>query len=304
LLDEFLIGKPAGQARLLRLYATWYVLRRMRTRAARETIIYSQAVRARSYVRRAADLLQWLDEHGKELTSLRQSDLDQWLAGTSLDRHISPFLTWAHDRRLIGDVRAPRREASEPGDAIDSDVHWNAISDLLHDDRTPLELRVAGLFVLLFGQQLTRITQLTVDHVHCGPVSVEVRFGKTLIVLPPLLDDLVRDLLHVRGHSSLPTSQSRTWLFPGAAPGRPLTAGNLGRRLRELDLIPVIRTARNAAMLHLAAEIPTPLLAELIGISPGRAASWANLAKRNWIGYLAHKADHPPPRDETDEHIE
>jgi hypothetical protein len=45
--------------------------------------------------------------------------------------------------------------------------------------------------------------------------------------------------------------------------------------------------ARKAAMFQLAAEIPAPVLAELLGLSPTTASRWASLAARDWSHYTA-----------------
>jgi hypothetical protein len=48
--------------------------------------------------------------------------------------------------------------------------------------------------------------------------------------------------------------------------------------------------SRKAALFQLAAEMPAPVLAELLGITDTNAADWAKLAARDWTGYLADRA--------------
>ncbi|MEU6832117.1 hypothetical protein ABZ894_25990 [Nocardia beijingensis] len=52
--------------------------------------------------------------------------------------------------------------------------------------------------------------------------------------------------------------------------------------------------ARHAAMFHLAADMPTPVLAELLGLAPITATRWAILSSRNWAQYTAmrHTSHH------------
>lgn len=298
-LDRLLADRPAEQARIVRTYATWQVLRRLHASSATAPVSYARAHRARSCISRAADLLAWLEQRGQDLSTLRQTDLDQWLCEAPGGRnYIAPFLTWTRSRRLTGDVTVHRPPESEPTAGMDHDDRWALVNELLHTQHAAIELRVAGLFVLLFAQPLSRISTLTVGDVHLGDRRVEVRFGTDMIVLPDPLADLVRDMVGRRCHSSYP-DQQRTWLFPGGAPGRPLTDLALGQRLRDLGM-PRIRNARNSALMHLAAQLPSPILASLLGLHPSRAAAWGNLANRDWAAYAAHRAHRPDRRGSTD----
>jgi len=40
-------------------------------------------------------------------------------------------------------------------------------------------------------------------------------------------------------------------------------------------------------MVQLAAEIPAPVLADLLGLRPHTAVRWATLAARDWAAYTA-----------------
>jgi hypothetical protein len=46
-------------------------------------------------------------------------------------------------------------------------------------------------------------------------------------------------------------------------------------------------------MFQLAAEIPTPILADLLGLTPNTATRWAALAARDWSQYTAQRASTP-----------
>jgi hypothetical protein len=63
----------------------------------------------------------------------------------------------------------------------------------------------------------------------------------------------------------------------------------------SFDTIP--SDARKAAMFQLAAEIPTPILAELLGLSPTTATRWDALAARDWSQYTALRRPQPATRD-------
>jgi hypothetical protein len=47
-----------------------------------------------------------------------------------------------------------------------------------------------------------------------------------------------------------------------------------------------VRAARNTALADVAADLPPPVLAQLIGIRIGTAIRWAGYARRDWSAYL------------------
>ena len=42
-------------------------------------------------------------------------------------------------------------------------------------------------------------------------------------------------------------------------------------------------------MFHLAATMPTPILTEILGLSPSTATRWAALAARDWSAYTTQR---------------
>ena len=78
------------------------------------------------------------------------------------------------------------------------------------------------------------------------------------------------------------------WLFSGLDPGLPLTASQLGQRLRRLGVRPA--ASRRSALVHLAAHLPAAVLAQSLGLSPGTAVRWAGQAGADWAAYAASLA--------------
>ena len=74
------------------------------------------------------------------------------------------------------------------------------------------------------------------------------------------------------------------WLFPGKHPLRPAAAKTLAERLNRIG---VTRNARVAAFHDLAAQIPSPVLAELIGYNPNFLAERATALGVPWPTYPA-----------------
>ena len=60
---------------------------------------------------------------------------------------------------------------------------------------------------------------------------------------------------------------------------------NIRGQLVERGIQP--NTARKAAMFQLAGEIPTPILAGILGLGTHTAVRWAALAARDWSKYTA-----------------
>jgi hypothetical protein len=68
----------------------------------------------RAKVQAASGFLDWLTSHRLDLATLGQGHLDRWLVTHRLDvaRDLSPFLSWARQRRLCGQLTIPRRPRS------------------------------------------------------------------------------------------------------------------------------------------------------------------------------------------------
>ncbi|MGH3630438.1 MAG: hypothetical protein ACRDRL_23720, partial [Sciscionella sp.] len=244
---------------LLHRYAIWHVLRRLRQRNNGRHVSYGQHVGARQHVRGAITLLDWLTSHDLTLTTARQGDLDTWL--TSKDskhrREAGHFIRWAKAQKLTGLDFAATKWDGPAGD-FDTEIRWQQAHRLLHDDTITTGDRVAGLLVLLYAQWPAAITRLTLAHVRADEHQVRLRLGHEPIVLPEPLAELVLQLVAARhGHATLGDQGTSPWLFPGGRPGQPISAEQLGERLRQLGLRP--GQDRSGALFALATELPAAL---------------------------------------------
>ncbi|MGW5229925.1 hypothetical protein ACWEP5_33975 [Nocardia niigatensis] len=125
------------------------------------------------------------------------------------------------------------------------------------------------------------------------PDSVTVTFDTVAIDMPAPLDELLREHLDHGGPAS--HANHDTWLFPGRLPGKHLVTENIRGELVAHGIRP--HHARHAAMFGLAAEMPTPVLSELLGLSPTTAGRWAALSARTWAHYTAMR--HTSLRDQS-----
>ncbi|MGA2529237.1 MAG: hypothetical protein ABSG36_08775 [Acidimicrobiales bacterium] len=283
-LDDLLAGVPTKPAQTIRAFASWRIFRRARRKAERGTLSENGVKWARLRIRQALLFLEWLADHGIKLDELAQPNLDLWLAGGPTTRYVvRDFLTWARARRLAPDLKVPLRQVRRPVQAVDEDERWDQVDRLLSDQGIELDVRVAGLFALLYGQHMSRVSRLRRVDLVIEPGRVSVRFGEDQVTLPPGLDDLAVALLERRGHALVRGGSS--WLFPGGTPGRPITTERFRRKLAEAGV--VLRPSRQAALLQLAAELPAPVLADLLGLHENTAVQWVRAARGDWSAYAA-----------------
>jgi ribosomal protein L40E len=292
-LEELLGELPSHHGRLIRPFAHWFVLRRARRRTHRRSYTSAAGHSARHRIRIAVDFLGWLDEHGLTLESVGQADIDRWLTGGPTPRRdVALFLTWAADRRLTRRFTVPARSFREPPHRLLSDEErCQQLRRCLTDTSLPIDVRAAGALIALFGIPISRIVGLTVDHISQRDETTYLTVDQHPVLLPPSLAALLRMAAQAQSQSALGRSQPRVqWLFPGSrSPGRHVASGTLGRRLRQHGI--EARSTRNTALLALAADLPAPVLADLLGLHVATASRWVVYAKRDWSTYLAARAE-------------
>lgn len=234
----------------------------------------------------AIAFLAFLSARRHELAGATHKDVDDWLAeGPPSAPEVRDFLAWAAERRLAERFDLPGR-ARQEGAVTADDERWAAARLLLHDEDVELTDRVAGLLVLLYGQQLSRITALRRDQVELTSGGARLHLGATALEVPPPLEKLLARFVNERRPFSGVGSPTATpWLFPGLDPGLPLTAGQLGQRLRRLGIGPA--AGRRSALAHLAGSLPAAALAQALGLSPGTAVRWAGAVGADWAAYAA-----------------
>jgi integrase len=133
------------------------------------------------------------------------------------------FLQWARGRGLAGDLNVPLPPRQEPERLLPEREHIHQLDRCLTDDVMPLDLRVGGALVLLFGMLVSRITQLTKDDVIEDGQTTWLAIDGHRLLLPAKLAHLVRQL---RDQDEPRWTLGRLggpvpWLFPGQSPARP-----------------------------------------------------------------------------------
>jgi hypothetical protein len=290
-LDQTLATRPPRHARMIRPFVHWSLLRRARRRAALRRYPASANRWLKTQITTALQLLTWLDKRDQPLAQLTQPDLDAWLATGNSDTYsIRYFLNWASGRGLAPKLTVPTRPRQQPAQFLDEATRWQQLRRCLTDETMPLDVRAAGALILLFGLTIIRIRHLTTEHLTMRGDHVLLAAGDNPVVLPPRLADLLNRLAAgpPTPFVNLANRAHRRWLFPGLVPGRPTGAG-LGKRLQLHDID--ARTARNGALIALAADLPAPVLAQMLGMHTVTAVRWADLAQKDWTSYLAARSN-------------
>lgn len=75
-LEVTLASYPKSIASIVRMFAEWHSLRRLRRKAKEKAVTISAGKWARARLRAAADFLKWLEDSDKDLGSCRQQDGD------------------------------------------------------------------------------------------------------------------------------------------------------------------------------------------------------------------------------------
>lgn len=290
------------QRQILHRYAIWHLLRRLRRRNNGQPATIQQYMVVHQHVRAAVVLLGWLAAQHLTLATCRQADLERWVSsGEASHRyHAGHFVRWAARNRLTT-LFFPATRWQGPTRALDDRARWDAARRLLHDDMLGARDRLAGLLVLLYAQPVARVSRLTTGHVTTDGTTVRIRLGPAPITLPGPAADIARQLLDgKRGHATTGAGNPSPWLFPGGQPGRPINAGHLGQRLKDLGIQP--GQARSTALLQLAAELPAALLARMLGIHISVAVAWQHASAGDWASYAADVSRRTRPQPVPSRH--
>src|SRR5664280_1854796 len=218
-------------------------------------------------------------------------------------------LGWAHRRGIAEQLTVPTVPRQDPARILNEDDRWAQLNRCLTDTTMPLDVRAAGALILLFGLPTSRIRQLRAEHLHEHDGATYLHVGVHPLIVPPKLAVLLHELTQSPGRQARIATDGTGpgWIFPGLLPGLP--AGHAGFSRKLLDHGIDSRPARNAALVALIADLPAPILADLLGLHITTAVRWTEVAKRDWTDYLAARAadldtladrgrdrSNPPPR--------
>lgn len=269
-----------------RAFTEWHHLRQLREQADRAPLKRGHGLGAQHEITAITAFLIELESSGLTLASCRQTHVDDWLVRNPTLGRIHHFLAWAVKRGHAHDVIAPtpqtrRTRHTLPGD----DERWRLIQHLIEFPDLQTRDRAAGLLVLLYSQQTSRLVTLRVSDVTIAEDRVTLALGDVPLLVPPPVDRLLTDLVELRRGYAAVDVGTNPWLFPGGRSGTHLSSSQMGVRLRRIGIPP--RLARNTALIDLAGELPAVVLAKLLGFSVKRAVTWNAEAGNTYPRYSA-----------------
>ena len=282
---------PDGEdRRTLTTYATWRILHRARRRARvrpTPTAVAGHATAAPTGSDRAAGVVarQRHPAGPAETGRYRPVAADRPFYAAPrnrrlprLDRHppAHPTLTLAH-------------AANRDGAALSEEDHWRLAHRLLHDPDIAIVDRVAGSFVLLYGQQLSRIAAMTRGQVHDRGDTVDPlrnrrrrnpRAPGRFRARPSRCTPSTHEHCRAARHDLV---VPRT---PAGPTDHPIAYRSTPRPNSESTPKPAVAPRCWSS----PRTVPAAVLADLLGIHTTTAADWARAAGGDYSRYAAEVA--------------
>ena len=290
-LERWLAGHLADisdpeRAQLVRRFATWEVLPRLRRRAENKPLTPAIRRHGGDQIKRATAFLGWLADRELTLATCGQADIDVWFLEHSIHTRnsVRPFLSWCMDRKLTRRFRLPVAVSRE-GTALPQQQRIELLGRLLVEHDKPLRARVAASIVLLYAQPFTRIVRLTIEDVIVEDEQVLLRLGEPPSPVPGPVAELLLEWIAGRTNMNTATNRESRWLFPGRRAGQPMHPEALSATVRRLGIPNV--AARTAALRQLVLEMPAPVVADALGYHYTTTTRSAAQAGGVWSRYAA-----------------
>jgi hypothetical protein len=283
-LDEWLGGiDDVDHRRLLELFATWYVLRRLRERAEQGPVGQGRCTSARYRLRQSADFLAFLADRGLRIEQCRQADIDAWFADGPVGRRLTAaFLHWCIQQKRMTRLTIPNIVTGNPL-PISQHRLLTLIRQLLSDEEATLLDRVLGLLVLLYAQPASHMRWLTLDDVADDEHGMTIRLGDPASPVPESFADVLRRFGADRPNMMTATNPNSILLFSGRRAGQPMGSEAIRTRLAKAG-IPIL-TGRTAALRQLVLQTPAPVAARMLGYTSEHAEAVAAEAGGPWKTY-------------------
>jgi hypothetical protein len=283
-----------GHVQVVRRFATWDVLPRLRAQAEKKPISTAARRHADEQVKRATAFLRWLSERGLTLRDCQQADIDAWHAENNQHaRHVTrAFLQWCMTSGLTGRFELPASEAGHTAPMSDEDrvAHLGRV---LTVGDLPLRTRAAAAIVLLYAQPASRIVRLSLDDVIRDGDEVLLRLGEPPSPVPEPVAGLLADWISSRTNMRTATNRDSPWLFPGRRADQPMDPDYLTALIRGIG-IPTT-AGRASAIRQQVLEMPSPVVADALGYHPATTARLAAQTAATFSRYAPGDHARPSP---------
>jgi hypothetical protein len=108
-----------------------------------------------------------------------------WLAAGPAGRHgVRSFVAWAIERGLVRDVSVAARKPAQPSVFVDEAERMRQLERCLGDDTMPLDPRVAGALILLFGINISPVLRIRQDQT-TGRDGTCLTLDRHELIIPP-----------------------------------------------------------------------------------------------------------------------
>lgn len=292
-LGEHLTGTTdPGHAQLVRRFAIWDVLPKLRSRADRKPITPAGRRFAGDQVKHATAFLGWLADRGVRLADCHQADIDAWYAEHNQhDRTVvRGFLQWCAETKL---TRRFTLHSARTGQAapLTRARRLELLGQLLTNDDAPARSRVAAGLLLLYAQPVSRIARLTLDDLIRDGDHVLIRLGNPPSPVPHPFAALLLNYAAHRSNMRTATNPGSSWLFPGRRADQPLHPEHLAALIHQLG-VPTV-AGRGAAIRQYVLDMPAPVVADALGYHHVTTTKLASQAGATWSRYAP--GDHSQP---------
>jgi hypothetical protein len=159
---------------------------------------------------------------------------------------------------------------------------------VVHTDELTARDRAAAILVVVFGQHIEDVIQLTWDDVTVTDEVVKVRLGKTEFALPSPLDEPIRHLAAAPGNDLTASHPNSNWVFRGYSPGRHIHGSSLRSRLK---VVFSTRGARLGTLHELTKLSLVPIIADALGYHPSTIERHAIGSASVYSQYIAAKRE-------------
>ncbi len=277
------IADPATRKEIS-VYLAWRHLRDLTVRSEARQLTAAVIGTARDQTDAAVRFLGFISDRGLVLSEVRQADIDDWFATASNPFIARDFITWAIRRRRCRRLVLPQKQPkSSPG--CTSARLAQITRRLLEDEQIALGDRVAGLIVVLFAQQVSRVSELRLSDLSDVDGQLFIELGPEPVVLPDRVAALVSRYVAERWNMTT-TNTGTEFLFPGCRSGEHIVAMQLRFRLGQLG---ITKAERQGSLTHLLNEVPGAIVAAATGYSPATTAARTAQTGSDWGRYVALK---------------
>jgi integrase len=270
---------------VLRQYALWHQLARMRRNARAGPLAPGAARSAMAWFNGSARFCAWLRDRDRSLAQATQADIDAWHAHArpGARQPVHAFLTWAVKTGHLHRLALPPLQPARSAPALTAQARLDLLSRALTDDQAPVRTRAAACLLLLFAQPISRIVRLTTDDLIRQDGQLLLRLGEPPAPVPEPFAALLLQLAASRQNMNTATNPASPWLFPGRRAGQPLHPDTLQTALRHFG-IPAT-AARTAALRDLVLHAPAPVIAQALGYGHLAIHRHAAQAGNTWARY-------------------